>query len=89
MISQLRFPQPRLVTDIQSAVFSEAEISHAPLDEDLADQHSAWIPHVYAVAAAAVDVAFGVAFDAVGHAGVGDCEEAAVCEEWSYIRGVS
>jgi hypothetical protein len=83
MISQLRLPQSTLITNIQSAVFSEAEVSHAALDEDLADQHSAWIPHVYAVAAAAVDVAFGVAFDAVGNAGVGDCEEAAVCEKWS------
>jgi hypothetical protein len=85
VISQLRLPKPPLIAHIQGPFLSEAEIGHTAGDDDLTDKHSAWIPYVDAIAAAAIDVAVRVAFDAVGAARVYECEEAAIGEERSWI----
>lgn len=74
-------PQPVLVEDEEHAAAAEAEIGGAAGHEDAAEEHAAGGPDVDAVAAAAVDVAVRVALYAVGDAGLGKGEEAAVAEK--------
>ncbi len=81
--AQLRFPQSCLVTDVQGASLPKAEICHAALDENLANEHSSWIPYVDAVAAATVNVAAGVAFDAIRTARLYKCKKTSIHKKWS------
>lgn len=60
------------------AVAAETEIGAAAVNLDLAHQHAAAVPDIDPVAAAGIDVAEDVAFDAVGRARVGVGEHAPV-----------
>ncbi|KAI9721634.1 MAG: hypothetical protein M1835_003996, partial [Candelina submexicana] len=70
-----------LIKQKQLPIPPETKIRNAALDQNLADEASAGVPDIDAVAAAAVDVAEDVAFDAVWDPVVGHGEDAAVGEE--------
>ena len=57
VFSNLRLPQPRLITHIDGALFAEAEIAYSALDQYLAYQYAVGIPYLHSVAAARVNVA--------------------------------
>lgn len=83
----LHNPNPRLIQQHQLAFACEAEICDSAGDHDLAYQDPTGRPDVDPIAAAAVDIAARVAFDAVWDAVGGGGEEAAVGEERVGVPG--
>lgn len=94
MSRQLYPPQPILIEQVHLSSPSKAEISDASGKKNSSKEHSAGRPDIHTIAAAAVNVAVHVAFDAVGDTVISKGEKAPVCEEWfamscDYIECVS
>lgn len=94
MSVQLCPPQPILIEQVHLSSPSKAEIGDTSGNNNSSKEHSTGRPDIHTIAAAAVNVAVHVAFDAVGNAVIGKGEESPVCEEWfavscDYIERVS
>lgn len=94
MSRQLCPPQPILVEQVHLSSPPKAEIGDTSGKKNSSKDHSAGRPDIHTIAAAAVNVAVHVAFDAVGNTVIGKGEEAPACEEWfavscDYIECVS
>jgi hypothetical protein len=92
--AQLCPPQPILIEQVHFSSPSKAKVGDTARKNDSSKEHSAGRPDIYTIAAAAVDVAVHIAFDAVRDTVIGKSEKAAVRKEWfamscDYIEGVS
>jgi hypothetical protein len=81
LIMQQGSPKPRLATEKDLSITTKAEISHAPRNQNLANQSTAHVPAIDTIATASPDVAVYITFDTVGGAQVGKGKDSPVGQE--------